>query len=268
MATAVGKIKLTVEDIITNGKQISFQTPCGSANTTGLIINDTEYDIVNAIGDSVIGVYGIWARDAMVSVVLNTDTKKAYIQTTYDNSPCVVGFGVNKYSVDGVIHTSKNIFPGYIIRPNIFDINYNSNPSKFARYCEFIDEEPLHMYTKHAVAISGRLLILLVFTPTDIATIDDISNTTIGVKISRGIDGNSNYHTYYAPGVNPTEYDGKVMVLFNIDFDNIMMFSSDVYNQLRISIECDDMDIEDRLYDDEASSLSLMVGSEIIMQVL
>lgn len=76
----MSKIKLTVEDAIIKGKQVSFKAPCSSADATGLIINDIEYDMVDAIGNSMLGIGGAWACDAMVSVILNTNTNKAYIQ--------------------------------------------------------------------------------------------------------------------------------------------------------------------------------------------
>lgn len=257
------KIALTINDI-TNGKQISFQAPCSSDNTTGLIINGVEYDIVNAIGDSILGISNMWVRNAIVSVILNTDTKKAYIQNQYDNSPCIIGFRVNQYRIDGVLYTSKDISTGKIIKPDIFDIDYNSNPSKFTRCCDFTDES-LDTLSRCPILVSGHLIITLIFTPTDIATIDNVDNSTIYVDIDRGMNGNSCRY-YISHDVGVTEYDGKVMALFDINFDSVMMFGD--YNAyFPLTIECSDPDIEDLIFEGKGS-LSLVVGSEIIMQIL
>lgn len=75
----MGKIKLTVPGKILNGKRVSFKTPCTSANTTGLTINNTTYTMVNANGDSVAGTTGLWAKDAMLSIILDTTSKKACV---------------------------------------------------------------------------------------------------------------------------------------------------------------------------------------------
>lgn len=73
-------IKLTIEDSIVKGKQVSFKAPCDSANATSVLVNDVSYDIVDAVGDSVLGVPDVWSKDAIISVILNPNTQKAYIQ--------------------------------------------------------------------------------------------------------------------------------------------------------------------------------------------
>lgn len=76
----MGKIKLTVPGKILNGKHISFKAPCDSISTTGLTINNVTYTMVDAVGSSVIGVSGLWAKNAMLSAILDVTNKKAYIQ--------------------------------------------------------------------------------------------------------------------------------------------------------------------------------------------
>lgn len=76
----MSKIKLTVPGIITDGKQISFKAPCNSEDAEGLVISNVTYDIVDAIGNSICGRRNMWINGSMVSVILNTTTRKAYIQ--------------------------------------------------------------------------------------------------------------------------------------------------------------------------------------------
>lgn len=76
-------IRLIINEEIVDGKQISFKAPCDSSEASGLTINDVEYDIVNSVGESVLGVYNVWGQDSIVSVILNTTNNKAYIQNKH-----------------------------------------------------------------------------------------------------------------------------------------------------------------------------------------
>lgn len=104
----MSKINLTVSETIAKGKQISFKAPCDSKNAESLVINDVEYDIVDAVGDSVLKTFGIWAKDAIISVILNTDAKKAFIQ-----NPKLTAEQVGAVPLDGSKATTNARLPLY-----------------------------------------------------------------------------------------------------------------------------------------------------------
>lgn len=122
----MGKIKVAVRGGIIDGKQVSFRAPCNSAEATGLIINDVDYDVVSAIGNSVLGVNDIWAQDAIVSVILNTVTNKAYIQ-----NPNAVGFlpldGSKNMTGDLCINKGGTRRAVFSVSNNVNIINYLNN---------------------------------------------------------------------------------------------------------------------------------------------
>lgn len=75
-------INLTLPDgeIPVNGKQVSFVAPCDCSVTKCLRINDAEYAIVDATGCKVTEKGGAWTANSIVSVILDVDNKKAYLQ--------------------------------------------------------------------------------------------------------------------------------------------------------------------------------------------
>lgn len=133
------KIFLSVLDVISQGKLISFVAPCNSTDATGLFINGIEYDIVDMMGDSILET-NIWLQGTMVSVLLDTNTHKAYMQNL-QSVPCDVLLANDPYiDEDGTIIT--NIKPldyrKRIIKLSNFDhTRFNTNPRKFNRYCDF-----------------------------------------------------------------------------------------------------------------------------------
>lgn len=76
----MSKLKLNVPDVICTGKMVSFVAPCDCSTITCLHINGVDYTIVDAAGEDVTKVGGVWAAGAVVTVVLNTSTRRAYIQ--------------------------------------------------------------------------------------------------------------------------------------------------------------------------------------------
>lgn len=81
----MNKIKVSLTSYAVNGKQISFIAPCGSADTECLIIQGVEYAIVDADNISVSGLENVWYAGALVSAILNVDTRTAFIQNANTN---------------------------------------------------------------------------------------------------------------------------------------------------------------------------------------
>ena len=76
----MSKIALTLECSPVNGKQISFFAPCNSNDSEALVLNGIEYQIVDSDGVGVAGINGVWDSGALVSVIVDTNSHKAYIQ--------------------------------------------------------------------------------------------------------------------------------------------------------------------------------------------
>lgn len=74
-------IKVNITGAAYTGKTVTFTAPCDCASVTdGLSINGEIYTVCDAMGKCVTGVGGTWAKGAQVSVVLDCENKKAYIQ--------------------------------------------------------------------------------------------------------------------------------------------------------------------------------------------
>lgn len=69
---------------IYTGKQVTFKAPCESEGLTGLIIDGVTYDLVSAMGVTLVG--NSFDKDAMVSVIFNIETMKAYVQNADTNT--------------------------------------------------------------------------------------------------------------------------------------------------------------------------------------
>lgn len=69
---------------VCDGKQVTFKAPCDSKGVTDIIINGVPYSLVDAMGESV-STGNSYKSGVMVSVILDTTGKKAYIQNAVNN---------------------------------------------------------------------------------------------------------------------------------------------------------------------------------------
>lgn len=80
----MSKVKLTLPglEIPVTGKQVTFSAPCDCSSVECLQINGVDYCVVDALGRQVTGTTGggVWAKGAKVSVILDCEDKKAYLQ--------------------------------------------------------------------------------------------------------------------------------------------------------------------------------------------
>ena len=81
------KIKLKVSGKVSTGRLVSFVAPCGSDTAECLTIGSKNYTICNAAGTNVAGT-NAWVSGAIVSVILNVEGAKAYIQNA-DPKPII-----------------------------------------------------------------------------------------------------------------------------------------------------------------------------------
>ncbi len=99
------KLTLPSGESLKNGKLITFRTPCNCNVIDMLEINGVAFDLVDAIGTPVSTVDGAFAEDAMISLALDVENSKAYIQGT-----SVSGVGYSKVDVaNGAIQTIGEI---------------------------------------------------------------------------------------------------------------------------------------------------------------
>ena len=77
------KQRLEVTVNATKGKHISFQSPFKSYRVIEFSVNGEDYDIVDLDGMSLLGKTNVWSNNAIISVVLDTNTHKAYMQNNY-----------------------------------------------------------------------------------------------------------------------------------------------------------------------------------------
>lgn len=76
----MAKLNLTLPngELAVTGKQVTFTAPCDSAGLTHVIVQGIEFELVDSNGNNI--VEGAFANGATVSIILNADNKKAYIQ--------------------------------------------------------------------------------------------------------------------------------------------------------------------------------------------
>lgn len=65
-----------------NGKLVTFIAPCDCGVPEGIKINGQEYKLVDALGNDLLGYHGIFAKNAIIAVILDVTNSKAYIQNS------------------------------------------------------------------------------------------------------------------------------------------------------------------------------------------
>lgn len=99
----MANIKLNLPGAPFTGQLVTFPAPCGCDEVTdGLSINGEIYTIVDGMGICVTGRGGAWCSGAQVSVVLDVENKKAYIQNPAQGARIATGsyVGTGKYGKD------------------------------------------------------------------------------------------------------------------------------------------------------------------------
>ena len=97
----MAEIKITIDSGIFNGMPITFRAPCDCSSVTGLALTyqhswwaeqgqwwmETKtFSFSDAHGNILTGVNNLFAKDAVVKVVLDTETNKAFVQNADTNA--------------------------------------------------------------------------------------------------------------------------------------------------------------------------------------
>ena len=86
----MAKIKVNISGEAFTGKIVTFKAPCDCTEATGLVIGEDTYDVVDALGNCITGSYLAWRGGAVVSVALDVDSKKAFLQNEKP-TPAAIG---------------------------------------------------------------------------------------------------------------------------------------------------------------------------------
>ena len=77
----MANIKINVTGKPYTGRRVTFTAPCNCDQVTdGIVINGDTYTVCDAMGECVTGIGGVWIAGAQISVVLDCENKKAFIQ--------------------------------------------------------------------------------------------------------------------------------------------------------------------------------------------
>ncbi len=71
-------VTLPTGTTVVNGKQVTFRAPCDCTDISGIVINGTTYTLVDATTEQITG--HTFKKDAMVSVIMDTENNKAFVQ--------------------------------------------------------------------------------------------------------------------------------------------------------------------------------------------
>ena len=84
----MANIKLTVTDTITDYKSIVFRAPANSESITSVLLNNTNYDLVDSNNRSILGKSGFFISGSKVSVIADVTNQRLYIT---NSSNLIVG---------------------------------------------------------------------------------------------------------------------------------------------------------------------------------
>lgn len=71
-------VTLPAGTTVVNGKQVTFRAPCDCTGISGIVISGTTYMLVDATTEQITG--HTFKKNAMVSVIMDTENKKAFVQ--------------------------------------------------------------------------------------------------------------------------------------------------------------------------------------------
>lgn len=74
------RLKLIGSAVVETGLTITFKAPCHCTKAGNIVIQDTPFSMVNAIGIPVASNFEAFKAEALVTIILNLEDKKAYIQ--------------------------------------------------------------------------------------------------------------------------------------------------------------------------------------------
>ena len=114
----MAKIKVKLNGAYSDGRIVTFKAPCNCDRPDGLTIsymtenngvyteNNVDFTFKDSLGNDVLGLGNLFAKDAYVSVILDTTNKYAYLQNANTNS-----YIENVLRPVGVVANVKHVYP-------------------------------------------------------------------------------------------------------------------------------------------------------------
>ena len=75
-----GFVELILPRSVGTGTLVKFLAPCDCDATSGIVVDDCTYLVVDATGKLAMEIGNLWSAGAMVAVLIDADTQQAYIQ--------------------------------------------------------------------------------------------------------------------------------------------------------------------------------------------
>ena len=75
-----GSISVTTSQSMTQGVTVKFKSPCDSEDVSvGISVDGVQYQWRDTLGESLVGVAGLFTEGAMVGIILDRETVTAYL---------------------------------------------------------------------------------------------------------------------------------------------------------------------------------------------
>ena len=119
------------------GAHVTFSAPCDCTNAGNLVIGSNTYSIVDALGLASTGIGGSFASGAIVDVILNCETNKAYIQNSAQAD----------YVVEQGEHNPSTEISGRYVK-------WNSGRSEY--YAKWVRSEQYNIAVSNGILYGGQ----------------------------------------------------------------------------------------------------------------
>lgn len=79
-ALVAGSISVTTSQSMTQGVTVKFKSPCDSGDVTvGIVVDGIQYQWRDTLGESLVGIEGLFTTGAMVGIILDRENVIAYL---------------------------------------------------------------------------------------------------------------------------------------------------------------------------------------------
>lgn len=129
------KISCTIDDELVNDKLVTFSAPCDSAGVTAVVINGTEFELVDSTCKAIGSIGNVFASGSKITLCLDVTNSKAYIMNAANtNAVAVKRIDVDNetYNVNLTLEDSAEYFFYYPV--NTLALDY---PKSGSMYIDF-----------------------------------------------------------------------------------------------------------------------------------
>lgn len=117
-------IKINTKYPVYDGTPITFRAPCDCHEAEGLTVNSRNYVFKDAHGVSLTGMGNLFAKNAVVKVILDVTNSLAYIQNADTNSYLEKNFSEAQITIDSELsETSENPVQNKVIYQELNELS-------------------------------------------------------------------------------------------------------------------------------------------------